>query len=301
MKQTHETLGRVTDDFQRVEANDCPMSTCAVPAGSPCRTTKGRVAVQYHTARFRLVPSLAKALNVPVPPVRKPGAAWVELPRPASAGTEPAGHVRIGYARASTARQSLDTQLDSLAANGVTRVFSEKISTRATQRPELEKAVTLARELRTSGVRVTLVVHEHKRLGRGIELATLAEDLKASDVGLEFLTGELKGSHDPSGVVFTVLAALSGMEREYIRDRTLEGHESARRRGKAIGGASVTDDGMLAMALHLREQEMSLRDIAARLVITKGAKKGQHPSPATVMRMLRDHDEQVAADKLESQ
>ncbi|WP_445528177.1 recombinase family protein [Streptomyces cyslabdanicus] len=58
----------------------------------------------------------------------------------------------------------------------------------------------------------------------------LAEELKASDVGLEFLTGELKGSHNPSGIVFTVLAALSGMEREYIRDRTLEGHESARKR-----------------------------------------------------------------------
>ncbi len=60
------------------------------------------------------------------------------------------------------------------------------------------------------------------------------------------LTGELQGSHDPSGVVFTVLAALSGMEREYIRDRTLEGHtleghESARARGKSIGGAAVTD------------------------------------------------------------
>ncbi|MFC9223145.1 recombinase family protein [Streptomyces hygroscopicus] len=288
----------MSDHYQRVEAHDCPMSTCAVPAGSPCRTTKGRVAVQYHTARFRLVPSLAKTLNVPTPAVRKPGTAWVELPRPAGSGGEPAGHVRIGYARASTARQSLDTQLDSLAANGVTRVFSEKISTRATKRPELEKAVTLARELRTSGVRVTLVVHEHKRLGRGIELATLAEDLKASDVGLEFLTGELQGSHDPSGVVFTVLAALSGMEREYIRDRTLEGHESARKRGKSIGGASVTDDGMLAMALHLRDQEMSLRDIAARLVITKGAKKGQHPSPATVMRMLREHDEATAAASL---
>jgi DNA invertase Pin-like site-specific DNA recombinase len=55
--------------------------------------------------------------------------------------------------------------------------------------------------------------------------------------GLEFLTGELQGSHDPSGIVLTVLAALSGMEREYIRDRTLEGHESARTRGKIIGGA----------------------------------------------------------------
>ncbi|MBV9061035.1 MAG: recombinase family protein [Pseudonocardiales bacterium] len=283
------------DDFLRVEANDCPMSSCAAPAGSPCRTGKGKVAVQYHTARFRLVPSLAKALNVPTPAVRKPGSVWVELPRLVAAGAEPTGHVRIGYARASTVRQSLDSQLDSLKASGVTRIFSEKISTRAASRPELDKAVGLARELRASGVAVTLVVHEHKRLGRGIELAGLAEQLKAAGIGLEFLTGELQGSHDPSGIVFTVLAALSGMEREYIRDRTLEGHESARTRGKTIGGAAVTDDAMLSMALHLREQNLSLREIAARLVITRGKKKGQHPSPATVLRMLREHDSKTAA------
>ena len=282
------------DDFLSVEANDCPMSSCAAPAGSPCRTGRGKVAAQYHTARFRLVPRLAKALSVPVPPLRRPGAAWAELPRPAAA-TATAGQVRIGYARASTARQSLDTQTDSLKASGVTRIFAEKISTRAVTRPELDKAVALAREIRASGAAVTIVVHEHKRLGRGIELAALAEQLRAAAIGLEFLTGELQGSHDPSGVVFTVLAALSGMEREYIRDRTLEGHESARARGKSIGGAAVTDEAMLAAALHLRGQELSLRDIAGRLVIATGKKKGQHPSPATVMRMLREHDEKTAA------
>ena len=113
--------------------------------------------MQYHTARFRLVPSLTKALNVPTPAVRRPGSVWVELPRPVATGDEPVGQVRIGYARASTVRQSLDTQLDSLKQAGVTRVFSEKLSTRATSRPELEKAVTLTREMRASGVAVTLV------------------------------------------------------------------------------------------------------------------------------------------------
>ena len=54
----------------------------------------------------------------------------------------------------------------------------------------------------------------------------------------------------------------------------------------------MTDDAMLSHALHLRDQQgLSLRDIATRLVITKGKKKGQHPSPATVLRMLRDHPE----------
>ncbi|MGW3627025.1 zinc finger domain-containing protein [Streptomyces sp. NPDC000880] len=114
----------MSDDFKRVESHDCPMSTCAAPAGSPCRTGKGKVAIQYHTARFRLVPQLAKSLNVPTPAVRKPGSAWAELPRPRNAGAEPVGHARLGYARASTARQSLD----SLAEAGVTRIFSEKTS-----------------------------------------------------------------------------------------------------------------------------------------------------------------------------
>lgn len=51
------------------------------------------------------------------------------------------------------------------------------------------------------------------------------------------------------------------------------------KRGRTIGGAGVTDGDMLSMALHLRDQGMSPRDIAKRLVITTGAKKGQHPSP----------------------
>ncbi|MFE5096232.1 hypothetical protein ACFRCI_39350 [Streptomyces sp. NPDC056638] len=49
----------------------------------------------------------------------------------------------------------------------------------------------------------------------------------------------------------------------------------------------MTDEDMLSMALHLH-------DIAARLVITTGATKGRNLSPSTVMRMLREHDEQTA-------
>ncbi|MFD8558350.1 hypothetical protein ACWDOR_21710 [Streptosporangium canum] len=53
-------------------------------------------------------------------------------------------------------------------------------------------------------------MHEHKRRGHGLAVAELAEQLRAHDVGLEFLTGELRGTRNPSGVVFTVPAALSG-------------------------------------------------------------------------------------------
>ena len=53
---------------------------------------------------------------------------------------------------------------------------------------------------------------------------------------------------------------------------------------KAIGGAAVTDDAMLAVALHLRGQELSLREIADRLGIAAGKKRGggcgRGPRPA---------------------
>ena len=102
------------DDFLRVEANDCPMSSCAAPPGSPCRTGRGKVAAQYHTARFRLVPQLAKALSVPVPPLRKPGTAWTEL-QPGcdlDVGAGSPGGVALGD------RPSLDAIPDDLRANG---------------------------------------------------------------------------------------------------------------------------------------------------------------------------------------
>lgn len=52
---------------------------------------------------------------------------------------------------------------------------------------------------------------------------------------------------------------------------------------------------MLATARRLRDDEhLSLREIASRLVIRTGKKRGQHPDPATVMRMLREHDDQTA-------
>lgn len=45
VKHPHGT-GLVSDGFKRGGSYDCPMSTCAAPAGSPCRTGKGTVAIQ---------------------------------------------------------------------------------------------------------------------------------------------------------------------------------------------------------------------------------------------------------------
>jgi len=64
---------------------------------------------------------------------------------------------------------------------GVTRISSEKISTHATSRPELDRPVALAPGGCASGVAVTLVVHKHKRLGQGEVAASLAEGTVTAD------------------------------------------------------------------------------------------------------------------------
>ena len=78
----------------------------------------------------------------------------------------------------------------------------------------------------------------------GQDLQTLAEDRPTTELitSASFPSPEIIAS--ASGCQCrtpVVLAALSGMEREYIPDRTPEGHESARARGKSIGGAAITE------------------------------------------------------------
>ncbi|MCX4704386.1 recombinase family protein [Streptomyces sp. NBC_01373] len=283
-----------------VEAHACPMSSCQAPAGSPCRTTSDKVALKYHTARFQLVPSLRSELHIATPAVRHPGSTWKALAVAPAGAPAISMEIRIGYARVSTRGQEIQSQIDALEASGVHRLFQEHISTRVKERPEMKAALAAAREYRSLGAKVTLVVHEMKRLGRGaLELLKAAEELRDAGIELEFLTGPLAGKHDPSGhgaALFAFFAAMAESERDYIRDKTLEGQETARRNGTAIGGTKVSDEDMLATALRLRDEEnLSLREIASRLVIRTGKKRGQHPSAATVMRMLREHDEQAAA------
>ena len=275
------------------ERHDCPH--CQAPAGSPCRTRAGKTAAKYHTARFTLVPALREELHVTVPAGRGPGRPWTPGPARAGAEPEPAGKpIRIGYARTSTVRQELQSQLDALARAGCTRVFSEKISSRVKIRPELEKALDLAREIRQAapGQPVILTVHELKRLARNAaELMALSAQLQASGIQLELLSGPLTGIHDPHGMgsmLFAVLAVAAQLDREYIREKTLEGQQAAAAKGNYGGRPKVIDDDLLLFARALKDQGTPIPQIAAKLTIKTGKNAGKPPSVASLYRALAD-------------
>ncbi len=172
-------------------------------------------------------------LNGAHPDIRKPGSAWIELLRPRSAAAA-TGRARPDRLRPRLHRPSVSGHADRLpdAAMGVSKIFSEKISTRAAARPDWTPRSSSPATSVASGVAVTLVVHEHKRLGRGIDLATLAEQLRASDIGLEFLDRGTPGLARPlrCGVHCAGCAVRDGA-RVHPRP-SLEGHESARKARK---------------------------------------------------------------------
>ena len=187
--------------------------------------------------------------------------------------------IQIGYVRCSTAQQELASQLAALEPV-CKRIFSEKISTRVKTRSELEKALKLAYDIKEAAPdqEVVLTVHELKRLARNAaELMTLSGQLQDAGVQLELLTGPLTGIYDPNGMgamFFAVLAVAAQLDRDYIREKTLEGQQTAAAKGNHGGRPKVIDDDMLTFAVALKNPSpspTSRRSSRSRRARTRGA------------------------------
>jgi DNA invertase Pin-like site-specific DNA recombinase len=289
-------------DADDVEQHACPK--CDARPRSPCRSRGGAVASAYHTRRFTKVPRLKKALRVPTPADRGPGRPWRPgTPPPASIDPDlPSADIRIGYARCSTLGQELDSQLDAVSKHGIPRdkIFIEKISTRIRVPPKFEEALKTAREIKAHAphCRIIFTVYEMKRLGRdAAELTALADHLTAHGLVLEMLAGPLPGIYDPAGpgkLLFAFFAAMAETERENIRESTLEGLDTAARKGKHGGRPPVITDDMLHTVLRRRAGGESVEQIQPDLIIPTGKRKGQNPSVASIYRSLAEHAKREA-------
>lgn len=121
----------------------------------------------------------------------------------------------------------------------------------------------------------------------------LSGSLDAAGVQLELLTGPLAGIYDPNGVgsmLFAVLANASQLDRNYIREKTLEGQQAAAAKGNHGGRPKVIDDDSLTFALALRDKGVPMPEIVKKLTITTGKNTGERPSVASLYRALADSD-----------
>lgn len=170
----------------------------------------------------------------------------------------------IGYARVSTEEQSLDLQIDALTSAGCSQVFTDKVSGAAAQRPGLGAALSY---LRAGDV---LVVWKLDRLGRTVKgLVQLIEELHSRGVQFRSITDSIDTSTTAGKFFFHVIAAMSEMERELIRERTRAGLKAARARGRLGGRKTVMTTSKLESAKKLLESGMVAQEVADNLGVSR--------------------------------
>ena len=173
----------------------------------------------------------------------------------------------LGYARVSTEDQNLDRQIDQLKDLGINMVniYSEKVTGTKKDRPVLLNLIEYAR----TGDEI--VVTDLTRISRSTkDLISLVEDLGNRGINLKSLkeswldTGTAQGK-----LMFTIIAGLSQFERDLISERTKEGLESARARGRTGGRPSIKQENVTKALKLYDTQNVAIQDICAMCNLSK--------------------------------
>src|SRR6266536_2834731 len=131
----------------------------------------------------------------------------------AAAPDHPGRGLDLGYARVSTTKQSLERQLDALAAAGIPaeRIYTDKKTGATAARAGLTEVLKYAR------AGDTVVVHTLDRLGRNLrEVLNLVHDLAERGIGVRSLADPLPintASEGMGRIAFLLLALFAEMER----------------------------------------------------------------------------------------
>lgn len=142
---------------------------------------------------------------------------------------------KIGYARVSSKEQNLDRQLQAL--QGVSKVFSDKLSGQSVERPQLQAMLNYIRE------GDIVVVTELDRLGRNNkELTELMNQIQIKGATLEVLNlPSMNGIDDENlrrlinSLVIELYKYQAESERKRIKERQAQGIEIAKSKGKFKG------------------------------------------------------------------
>lgn len=166
--------------------------------------------------------------------------------------------MKFGYARVSTQDQSLSLQLDALRQYGVDQVFEEKESGKRKDRPRLEELLKMLRK------DDTVVVYKLDRISRSTKhLIELMEEFEERGIHFVSLQDSIDTTTAMGRFFFRMLASIAELERDIISERTKDGLNAARARGRN-GGRPKVDPKKIALAVKMYEsKDYSLSQIKA--------------------------------------
>jgi DNA invertase Pin-like site-specific DNA recombinase len=189
---------------------------------------------------------------------------------------------QLGYARVSTAHQSLDQQMDALTGAGVdaARVYTDKLSGTSTRQQRRGLAALL--DYARPGDAIVVVGID--RLGRNAaEVMTTIRELGERGIVLRSLREGIDTSNATGRMVAGVLASLAELGLELGRERRSAAREARRARGQSIGRPKALDKSKAALAERMHASGESASTIATTLNVSR----------ATVYRVLADHNYQA--------
>ena len=137
----------------------------------------------------------------------------------------------VAYTRVSTAGQSTLRQDVLIQEHHVEKVFTEKISGKDRNRPELRKMLDFVRE------GDTVMIESISRLARSTkDFLNILDELEKKQVALVSLKEKIDTSTPTGRFLVSVLAALAQLEREQILIRQQEGIAAQKKAGIYTGG-----------------------------------------------------------------
>lgn len=173
----------------------------------------------------------------------------------------------VGYARTSTVDQvaGLEAQVRDLEAEGCTKVFSEQVSSVATQRPQLAAMLDYVRD------GDVVVVTKPDRLARSTSnLLAICEGLKAKGVTVRILSLQMDTSTSMGKLLLAMLGAIAEFERDLMLERQREGVAKAKADGK-YKGRVPTAMRQTEEVLRLKGEGRSADEIVKLLAISRSS------------------------------
>lgn len=145
--------------------------------------------------------------------------------------------MKIAYVRVSTVEQNEARQIEALKKYDIERWFTEKVSGKNTNRPQLQQMLEFARE------GDTIYIHDFSRLARSTrDLLDITEKLQEKGIHLVSNKENIDTSTPTGKLLFTIVSAIAEFERTNLLERQREGIAIAKRNGVYSGRKPFKSD-----------------------------------------------------------
>ncbi|MGU7999065.1 recombinase family protein [Streptococcus suis] len=181
------------------------------------------------------------------------------------------GSVVIGYARVSSTdnRQELGLEVQKEALNFCDKLYIEKESGGNQDRPQLQKALKLAKEYANSGIETSFVVYKLDRLTRKmLHLSAIISELTSYNIRLQSMHEQIETDSLTGKFFCLMLGYVAEWELQAISTRTKDGLRKAKERGVKLGNKGISKSKEKQVIISYLEEELTVRDIASQFQIS---------------------------------